>query len=51
MGRQGPAEKLVPQRPSSSLCSVANVITILLQVLLCAAVQTSGVLYLFQQPW
>lgn len=51
MGRQGPADKLVPQRPTSSLLSVANVMPLLLQVLLCAAIQATAVIYLFQQSW
>lgn len=51
MGRQGPAEKLCAKRPSSSLLSLANVIPLLLQVLFCATIQLSAVVYLFGQSW
>ncbi|XP_031641127.1 probable cation-transporting ATPase 13A3 [Contarinia nasturtii] len=51
MGRQGPSDKLVERRPSSSLVSLANVVPLLLQVLLCATIQLSAIIYLFNQPW
>lgn len=51
MGRQGPSDKLVEKRPSSSLLSLANVIPLLLQVILCAIIQISALSYLFDQPW
>lgn len=51
MGRQGPASKLVPKRPTSSLMSLANVIPLLLQVTTCAVVQIAGLLYLYSQDW
>lgn len=51
MGRQGPSHKLVEQRPSSSLLSMANVVPLIYQVILCAAIQIMTMIYLIRQPW
>lgn len=51
MGRQGPAKRLVPKRPSSSLIALANVIPLLLQVLSCVAIQIGALIYLHDQSW
>lgn len=51
MGRQGPGEVLVPKRPMSSLISLANVVPLLLQVVLCSAVQILVLLFLLGQDW
>lgn len=51
MGRQGPSNKLVERRPSSSLLSMANVIPLIYQVILCAVIQILAMIYLIRQPW
>nr|CAH7729266.1 unnamed protein product [Callosobruchus chinensis] len=51
IGRQGPSEKLCPQRPPSSLVAAKNVIPLLLQVSLCALFQLAVIYLLFQQTW
>lgn len=51
MGRQGPAKKLVPKRPSSSLLSMAHIIPLFLQFTSCALIQLGALIYLHNQNW
>ncbi|CAH1993211.1 unnamed protein product [Acanthoscelides obtectus] len=51
IGRQGPPEKLCPQRPPSSLVAAKNVIPLLLQITACALFQLGAMYMLFQQSW
>lgn len=51
MGRQGPSSFLVSKRPSSCLLSCSNIIPLLLQIALCAAIQFAAVLLLYNQSW
>lgn len=51
MGNQGPSTTLVAKRPMSSLISLGNVIPLVLQILVCAAIQISALEYLLHQNW
>ncbi|XP_063225948.1 polyamine-transporting ATPase 13A3-like isoform X2 [Bacillus rossius redtenbacheri] len=51
MGRTGPASQLVARRPLGSLVSAVNMVPLLLQVLLTAAVQVSALYLLGSQAW
>jgi magnesium-transporting ATPase (P-type) len=51
MGRTGPSDQLVPQRPNGSLASAATVFPLLLQVGLTAGIQLAAFFLLLDQPW
>lgn len=51
MGNQGPSSTLVAKRPMSSLISLGNVIPLILQIGLCAGIQVSALVFLFEQKW
>lgn len=51
MGRTGPWNKLVKQRPPGSLMAGPTMASILLQILLCFGGQIGATLYLHQRAW
>ncbi|KAF2886724.1 hypothetical protein ILUMI_19449, partial [Ignelater luminosus] len=51
MGRQGPRDKLSAKRPMGSLVCVNNLIPLILQIVLCGAIQLGALYYLKLQPW
>ncbi|XP_049846104.1 polyamine-transporting ATPase 13A3-like isoform X2 [Schistocerca gregaria] len=51
MGLTGPSKKLVPQRPTGSLVSLANIVPLTIHVMLVALMQIASLLFLTQQNW
>lgn len=51
MGRARPSERIVPQRPISSLISLSNVVPLMLQILLCILMQFLSLYILRHEPW
>lgn len=51
MGYTGAYEKLIPSRPRSSLVSVSNVSSLLMQITIIGAVQVGALIFLQHQTW
>ena len=51
MGRTDPYPQLVPQRPKGSLLTSSNLISLVMQIALTAAIQLGALLILMVQPW
>ena len=51
MGRTGPWDSLVKERPPGSLVSAGNLLSVGLQILASFAGQMAAVVFLHSQPW